>query len=256
MKLLYQDNHSFQFSKGKRKLDFPPHLHGAVEVVYLLEGQSLVQCGNRKYELHAGDLFIAFPNHIHGYEQSKDVFGYLIIMQPGSWLKPYYKNLTEKLPEMPVLRKGSFEHTGIPQLLELAYKDREQVSRDVLQGYLSVIFGKILSLMKLKDASNDSLRCVLMYIHEHYKEPISRSEIARAVGYAESHISRLFRGTMRTSLPDYINALRIEEAKELLAGTDMTISRISDALGFGSLRNFGRAFKKHTGTTPKEYRKK
>ena len=256
MKLLYQDNHSFQFSKGKRKLDFPPHLHGAVEVVYLLEGQSLVQCGNRKYELHAGDLFIAFPNQIHGYEQSRDVLGFLIIMQPGSWIKPYYKQLTEKLPQDPVLRKGSFEHTGIPQLLELAYADREKVSRDVLQGYLSVIFGKILSLMKLKDTPNDSLRSILLYVHEHYKEPLSRRDVADAVGYAESHISRLFCGTMRTSLPLYINALRVEEAKELLLGTDMTVSQISDALGFGSLRNFGRAFKRFAGVTPKEYRQK
>ena len=67
MKLLYQDNHGFRFVKDSRKLDFQPHLHGAVEVFYFLEGESLVQCGMEKYHLQAGDLFIAFPNQIHGY---------------------------------------------------------------------------------------------------------------------------------------------------------------------------------------------
>lgn len=255
MKLLYQDNHNFRFTKHHHKLDFQPHLHGAVEVYYFLEGESLVQCGAQKYRLGAGDLFIAFPNQIHGYEQSKNVHGYLMILQAKAWLKPYYKLLTEKLPVLPYLKKGSFEHTGIPELMDMAWSDQKDVSPDVVQGYFTVIFGKLLSLLTLEDARNDTLRDVLLYIHDHYKEPLSRGEIAHAVGYTEGHISHLFSATMRMSLPDYINALRIEDAKELLTGTDMTVSQIAGSLGFGSIRNFGRAFQKHANTTPKDYRK-
>lgn len=255
MKLLYQDNHGYRFSKDYRKLDFPPHIHEAVEAVYILEGESTIQCGNEKYRLCAGDLFMAFPNQIHGYEDSKNVYGYLMILQPKAWLKPYYKLLTEKLPETPVLRKGSFEHTGIPELLEMACADSNEVSREVLQGYFAVIFGKILSLLQLNESGNDAMQRILMHIHDHYKEPISRKDIAKAAGYTESHISHLFSATMRTSLPDYINALRVEDAKELLKGTDLSVSQIAANLGFGSIRNFGRAFQKFTSTTPKDYRK-
>lgn len=255
MKLLYQDNHGYRFDKNRRTLDFQPHLHGAVELYYFLEGESLVQCGTEKYRLKAGDLFIAFPNQVHGYEQSANTRGYIMILQTKVWLKPYYKTLTEKLPVTPYLKKGSFEHTGIPELLEMAFKDQNTVSKDVLQGYFAVIFGKLLSLLTLEDARNDTLRDVLMYIHDHYTEPVSRKDIARTVGYTESHISHLFSATMKTSLPDYINALRVEDAKELLTGTDMTVSQIAESLGFGSIRNFGRAFQKHTSTSPREYRK-
>ncbi|MBE6981338.1 MAG: helix-turn-helix domain-containing protein [Ruminococcaceae bacterium] len=254
MKLLYQDNHGFRFEKDRRKLDFQPHLHGAVEVYYFLEGSSVVQCGTQKYALGAGDLFIAFPNQIHGYEQSKDVRGYIMILQVNTWLKPYYKLLTEKLPTVPYLNKGSFEHTGIPQLLEMAWQDKKTVSREVLQGYFSVIFGKILSLLPMQEASNDSIRDILLYIHEHYKTPISRKEIAHAAGYTESYLSHLFSATMRTALPDYINALRIEDAKDLLSGTDLTVSQITDSLGFGSIRNFNRNFLKFVGMSPRQYR--
>ena len=256
MKLLYQDNHGYRFSNGHRKLDFQPHLHEAVEVFYFLEGESLVQCGTEQYKLSAGDLFIAFPNQIHGYEESHHVSGYLMILQPNVWLKPYYKLLTEKLPQTPVLRKGTFEHTGIPELLNMACLDQSQVSREVLQGYFAVIFGKLLSQLSLHEAGNDAIQRVLLYIHDHYKEPIGRKDIAHAAGYTESYISHLFSATMRTSLPDYINALRVEEAKELLKGTDLSVTQIAAALGFGSIRNFGRTFQKLTGTTPKDYRKK
>ena len=256
MKLLYQDNHGYRFVRDSRKLDFPPHLHEAVEVYYFLEGESLVQCGTEKYMLTAGDLFIAFPNQIHGYENSKNVRGYIMILQPKVWLKPYYKLLTEKLPAQPFLKKGSFEHTGIPALLEMACQDQQTVSREVLQGYFAVIFGKLLSLLTLNDSENDALQRILLFIHDHYKEPLSRRDIAHAAGYTESYISHLFSATMRTSLPDYINALRVEDAKELLTGTDLSVSQIAAALGFGSIRNFGRAFQKFTSTTPKDYRKK
>lgn len=256
MKLLYQDNLGYRFVKDSRRLDFPPHLHEAVEAYYFLEGESLVQCGTEKYKLTAGDLFIAFPNQIHGYENSKNVRGYIMILQPKVWLKPYYKLLTEKLPQSPVLRKGSFEHTAIPELLEMACQDQEKVSREVLQGYFAVIFGKILSLLSLRESENDAMQRILLYIHDHYKEPITRKDIAHAAGYTESHVSHLFSATMRTSLPDYINALRVEDSKELLKGTDLSVTQIATALGFGSIRNFGRAFQKFTTTTPKDYRKK
>ncbi len=256
MKLLYQDNPGFRFVKDYRRLDFPPHIHKEVEVYYFLEGESRVQCGTEKYKLSAGDLFIAFPNQIHGYEDSKNVHGYIMILQPKVWLKPYYKLLTEKLPENPVLRKGSFEHTAIPELLEMACVDQQQVSREVLQGYFAVIFGKLLSLLSLTESENDAMQRILLYIHDHYKEPITRKDIAHAAGYTESHVSHLFSATMRTSLPDYINALRVEDAKDLLTGTDMSVSQIAASLGFGSIRNFGRAFQKFTATTPKDYRKR
>ena len=255
MKPIYQDNHRFRFYKGFKPVDFPPHLHGAVEVFYFLEGESRAQCGTQKYRLVAGDLFIAFPNQIHGYEESRNAYVFNMIIYPKPWLMPYYNLLTEKLPVLPSLKKGSFEHTGLPRLFELAWQDQDTVSKEIMQGYLTVIFGKLLALLELQDAKNDTARDILMYIHEHYQEPITRRDISRALGYTESYISHLFSDTMKTSLPDYINALRIEDAKELLIGTDMSVSQITGNLGFGSVRNFSRAFRKHTSTTPKDYGK-
>lgn len=255
MNTIYQENLQFRFFKGYSRVDFAPHSHGAVEVFYFLEGETTAQCGTQKYRLGAGDIFIAFPNQIHGYEESKNAYVFNMIIYPKPWLMTYYKLLTEKIPVFPYLKKGSFEHTGLPQLFELAWQDQASVSKEILQGYLTVIFGKLLGLLELQDAKNDAARDMLMYIHEHYDEPITRGDIARALGYTESYISHLFSDTMKTSIPDYINALRIENAKELLSTTEMSVSDIVASLGFGSLRNFSRAFRKHTSSTPRDYRK-
>ena len=52
---------------------------------------------------------------------------------------------------------------------------------------------------------------------------------------------------------EYINRLRINQAKELLTNTDMSVFEIAEAVGFSDQNYFGRVFKKQTGTSPKKY---
>ena len=66
----------------------------------------------------------------------------------------------------------------------------------------------------------------------------------------ESYISHLFSDTLHTTLTDYITALRVNDAVELLTNTDWTIGRIAEELGFGSVRSFNRAFLKRMGMPP------
>ena len=98
------------------------------------------------------------------------------------------------------------------------------------------------------------LRSVLLYIHGHYREPISRKEIARSVGYHESYISHVFSQVLHMGITQYIHTLRVDDACNFLRHTKMPVTQIALELGFGSVRNFNRIFLKETGKTPKEYR--
>jgi AraC-like DNA-binding protein len=53
---------------------------------------------------------------------------------------------------------------------------------------------------------------------------------------------------------DYINSIRISNACRLLSETDDPVSEISAAVGFNTVRTFNRAFVKHIGSSPREYR--
>lgn len=256
MKLLYEKKNRFAF-RYTRSLDFPPHLHDAVELVYLKAGSSLFIHGTEKTRLEAGDFFISFPNQIHGYENSTDTQLYLLILPVQPYLTAYRKTLTEKLPVRPYLKKGEWDPTGIEQLLQLALQDKDTAPDKVMQGYFQVLMGKLLALLTLQDADtvvDDALRSVLLYIGDHYTEPLTRQSIAKAVGYNESYISHLFSQTLNTTLPDYIHSLRLSDATRLLTQTNQSVTRIALDLGFGSLRNFNRVFLKETGMTPTQYR--
>ena len=256
MKFLYEQKSSYVF-RFTDHLDFPPHLHDAVELVYLKEGSSLFMHGSEKTLLKAGDFFISFPNQIHGYENSKDTQLYLLILPVKPYLSAYRKVLTEKVPVQPYLKKGGWEPEGIEALLCLALQDKETASEEVMQGYFQVLMGKLLQMLPLQDAgavANDALRSILLYIGDHYTEPLTRREIAKAVGYNESYVSHLFSQTLKTTLPEYIHSLRVSDATRLLTQTDLSVTRIALDLGFGSLRNFNRVFLKETGMTPTQYR--
>ena len=257
MKLFYQDYHQFQFTKRAQHLDFAPHLHDAVEIFFFTQGSSTVLCGNERYHLGAGDVFVAFPNRIHGYADSCDIRGYLLIVPVKPYLQGYRKVLSEQLPQMPYLSAGQWERSGLMELLELAYRDRQQVPEYVMQGYLQVIVGKLLSMLTLSQApaeGDDALKRVLLYLNNHYTSPISRQTLSRELGYNESYISHVFAATMKTTIPEYVSSLRVQDASRLLRQTDYSVTQIASELGFGSIRNFNRVFLKQTGLSPKAYR--
>lgn len=257
MRLFYQNQLDFSFEYRVNQLDYLPHIHNSVEIVFLQKGSSTVLCGGEWLELTAGDIFVAFPNQVHSYKNSRDVVGHLLILPVKNCLNAYSTVFSGYMPHTARIPKGSWEHTGLPQLVELAYRDREQVSETVMLGYMQVIFGKLLPLLVLDSTRNDSgdaVRLLVEYVGAHYREPLSRAQIAKALGYNESYISHLFSEALNTTVPEYVNRLRIYDAQKMLLGTDHPITRIVSELGFGSIRNFNRVFQQKTGMSPSAYR--
>lgn len=257
MRLRFEDHRGYRFMKVIKTLDFEPHIHNEVEIVFLTEGSSVIHCGTKERTLHPGEIFIAFPNQIHSYEKSVDSRGYLLIIPVKPFLSGYSGVLLTKEPTEPVFRPPDGELQALQTLLELAYADKDTAPEAVMHSYLQLIVGKIISMLQLEDATSGAdeiLKAVILYVNAHYTEPLTRKEIAKAVGYNESYISHLFSDTLKTSIPNYINALRVHDATKLLRQTDLPISSIANILGFGTLRNFNRVFLRETGQSPKAYR--
>ncbi len=218
-----------------------------------------MQYGDRQYFLGPGDVFCCFPNQPHGYFDSVDVEGYMLIVPVNPLLTTYHSIFTYQQPVCPVIHFPQWQEDNLGILLRMALAESEQVSEHVMQGYFIALVGKYISLFELKPSSSvtdHALRNILRYINSHYREPITRKQIAAEVGYNESYISRIFSQTIRTTLPKYLNSLRVYDASRYLAETDMSMAAIASELGFGSVRSFNRVFLEEVGMTPREYRSK
>lgn len=91
------------------------------------------------------------------------------------------------------------------------------------------------------------------YIMDHYREKISLSDVAEAVGISYGHLSKCFKQVEGTSFNSYLLEVRIEESKRIMREENLPISEIAYRVGISDPNYFSKCFKKHTGLSPKEY---
>ena len=94
------------------------------------------------------------------------------------------------------------------------------------------------------------------YIREHYTESISREGLASRLNMHPDNFGRFFRQHTGKKIGGMINELRIQSAMLELAEGNKNVLEIAMQVGFENLRTFNRVFKKITGISPNEYRKK
>ena len=93
------------------------------------------------------------------------------------------------------------------------------------------------------------------YVAENYCDPnISLISTARHVGMSAAHFSTVFSQAMGRSFINYLTAMRLERAKQLLTSTNMKLSDIALEIGYNEPNYFSHVFRKAEGMTPKEYR--
>lgn len=103
-------------------------------------------------------------------------------------------------------------------------------------------------------AGRESIKKAVRYISRNYALSISLEDVSRYVNLSPSYFSGLFKQCTGFSFKEYLNLVRIEESKRLLANTDYSIVDIAVATGFQDQSYFSKVFKRHVGVTPKQYR--
>ena len=104
------------------------------------------------------------------------------------------------------------------------------------------------------DGISPQVRNCMNYLQLHLTEKISVPELASKMGYSASHLTKLFKREVGTTIHAYIMSLKMDQAKDALRTTGESIQKICHSLGFESQSYFGKQFKAATGMTPMEYR--
>ena len=238
-------------------LNYPPHIHSDIEMVYIKGGTTRAFCNGEEYLLKAGDIFMTFPNQVHYYSDcSEDCRSILLIMNP-SLAFGYTDTLMERTPTSAVYAPTENDQY-LYEIIETAYKESlVNPDKNVIVALATAIIGKLLKGYNFRDisSSNTSVSKILKYCATHFREEITVKDLSKEFNVSESHISHTFNNKLKVSFCDYINSLRLIEAARLLKDKNRTITEISNSCGFGTIRTFNRVFYKHFGLTPSEYRK-
>ncbi len=132
---------------------------------------------------------------------------------------------------------------------------------DTLSSYRLHLANVLQKLLSSEDrdsaAAGDSLLVqIRQYVAQNFDDcNFSLQKCADALHINNSYLSHYFKEQTGMTLNHYIASLRIERAKELLADTNLSLSVISEEVGYYNLNSFIRRFKQITGSTPGNYRK-
>ena len=94
----------------------------------------------------------------------------------------------------------------------------------------------------------------LEYIEEFYAEKLTLALVAEHCYVSQWHLSKLLNGILGKSFYDILNDIRIAKARELLRDPSLSITDVSEAVGYSSAAHFSRIFKQITGLSPAKYR--
>jgi len=106
----------------------------------------------------------------------------------------------------------------------------------------------------LSDSSLSMVNRAKQYIYQHFSQPLTLSEVAKAIHVNGSYLSHLFTEVTGSTYVHYLTACRMEKAKELLANPQLKVYEIGEMVGYQNPRYFSGIFRKFTGMTPNEYR--
>lgn len=114
---------------------------------------------------------------------------------------------------------------------------------------------RMLFLQNEGELSSIVSKCI-DYIYKNIQERITVEDLADYVSLSRSHLSRLFKKELNTSISEYIRNRKLDRAKNLLQYSDFSAIEITNYLAFASQSHFIKSFERYTGMTPKKYRDK
>ncbi|WP_158299296.1 response regulator transcription factor [Paenibacillus antri] len=138
-----------------------------------------------------------------------------------------------------------------------AARTRSEASR-LREETNALLRAKIEALGRERQVGNhQGIRAAVAYLEaQFHNSELSLPLAADAAGMSQGHFSRTFKREMGVSFIEYVTRLRIERAKALLDVPGMKTWEIAEAIGYQEYAHFAKVFRKYTGLTPSEFRKR
>lgn len=119
---------------------------------------------------------------------------------------------------------------------------------------LSILYGIIAKLVT-EEQQGGIVQAAVTYMEANLSDlTLTNKTLAKKINISDSYFRELFKATYGTTPHKYLIKLRINQAKQALCGTDMTIAEIAESCGFSSTYYFSKAFKAEVGMSPTEFR--
>lgn len=242
------------------------HLHQDYEIFYMLEGEKLYLINNQQITVRKDQMMFIDKNMLHKTLVSDQRYQRVVLNFRDSFLAKEDHFLITSLfkagPYLLTVDNPFLFRSILEQLFKEYFLENKQRDR-----YLQLLLTQLLLECKRSPRQNyslqkpassyqqsDTINAIISYVNEHFDQNITLSLLAELFFLHEQSISKLFKQTIGYRFTDYLNAVRISNAKQLLTETSIKINHVMKKVGYSNYVHFWRIFKRFTGLSPNEYR--
>ncbi len=231
----------------------PLHTHTVPYFCLVLTGAFDERVGDRLCEARAGDLLFhpSGETHTNEIRAGATLLG---IALGRSWV--------ERLGELEPRRRPRPGRQNAAAARVAGRIARELAAHDSISGF--AIEGLVHTLLAEADPSPASLRggpprwfpVALEFVRAHFRGRFDHEALARVAGVHPTHLARAFRAHVGRSVTGYVHRLRIEWARERVEKSEAPLADVALEAGFADQAHLTRVFRRETGSTPSEYRRR
>lgn len=264
---------SLHFFAGMKTRPYS-HWHPEVEILFVEKGQATFLVEEQPISLSAEEVLIIAPEKPHRIlAHSPDVLVRYLTFSLDVLELPDYHIFQKEFVKP--LRSGELE---LPQVLRAEHPAHRQIYGILKELHTKPIYSPdykikfyaatvslcaaLLPWCKKKEdvlpeirISNATVYKAIIYLHNHYTEPVTLDKVAKWVHLNPCYLSTRIKQETGQTFLQYLTKIRIEAATFLLRRDDLSMSEVAEKTGFGSESVFFRRFKAAKGMTPKAYRK-
>lgn len=247
------------------------HTHNLYEILYIFTGDRSFFINDRTYNVKDGDLVLISHNTLHkainpDISECEGILLYFDVsfISPTCDIKQHLSPLFDQehtIISLPVNERSFFEQLFYKILREVRLQnDGFELAVQSLLLQQLVYLCRHIKHNQIKPFDHPSpmhekVSEIVRYINRHFREPLSLTSLSEHFYISPSYLSKVFKEATGFTFVEYLNNVRIKEAKRLLAETDQKVIQIAEEVGFGSITHFGRVFKEITGNQPLHFRK-
>lgn len=232
------------------------HLH------FVLNGKGTLKVSQRIYHIKKDDIFLIPKDaHIHYYADMDNPWEYMWITFDGEKSATYLQHagLSE---DNPVIQSTVPNNAYQPMIQKILDANELTFANEIKRvGYLYEILSTLIevqSSLKAKQnkydyPSNTYVDYAIQFVKHNYNH-IRVQDIAEYIGINRSYLTSIFKKQLGISPQEYLVSFRLKKSAELLINTNLSISEISNSIGYENPLTFSKIFKQTYGMCPKIYR--
>ena len=244
--------------------NFPMHWHKWIELELIVKGSGKQVIDGVEYELSPGSIYLLFPTNTHEVfpdptlELISFSFDYTFI--PSSifpFLSKQHDAIVTKL-DTNTLKKL----LTISDLMFEEFMGNSTYKNENIASYCSILLIDFFVKSGFAKEENDlfvspkrQMAKILDYIQQNYSNSPTLTQISTAFHFNTSYFSSFFKKHMGVTYKNYLNEVKISNAKKLFLENKLSVIDVALSCGFNSMSNFSNTFKTLTGTSPTEFLK-